>query len=462
VSCTNITEKKWKTNVEKVLIPKKNEEKINWEEKIIFSNCKNQHDTNFEWESKELQTTLDAFNKVEKESYYEELPYFISEYCVSKDNKKYIFMAKDKRNAIWRYDADTGIMEKAKFRFTIFNDYFNYSFVPNRYYAKNDLEKYYNRDNSDRFKSSFWKLEGNKILFGQKGFSLTGVNTSMRFYKEIEQLLKKESSRRYCRSGLTPEWNMSICFADIYYSYDYIKNIITEDKICSYYLDDTGTKKTLESCREFIYEENKYNFIASKKGVELFQSKNKDISIIEVDLQKTWVSFWGLIKNENFYKKMYAQNVALNFTDVDSIFWVVNWAFFLDVKDKNRTGLSFPIKSQWILKGEKEIKETFMDNEIPKRTIVITKSWDAKIFEWYKEKYLENKNYIEVSVAFSPEVTARRNAKIGRSYIWLKCKNTICNTMIFFIADNKTQLDIDKIIADYWVKRENIIMMDWW
>ncbi len=210
-------------------------------------------------------------------------------------------------------------------------------------------------------------------------------------------------------------------------------------------------------------EQGKYKSITSKKWIELFQSKDKDVSIIEVDLEKAWVSFWWLVKKEKFYKKIYAHEIVLLLKNKQEIFAAINWAFFLDVKDKNQTGLSFPIKSQWLKKIDefkKEVKEEYIDNEIPKRTLVITKEGNAKIFEWYNSKYLENKNYSEVSVAFSPDVKARRDAKIWRSYIWLKCKEDICSNIIFFVADNKTQADMDEIIKNYWVSRDNIIMMD--
>ena len=147
------------------------------------------------------------------------------------------------------------------------------------------------------------------------------------------------------------------------------------------------------------------------------------------------------------------------------------WFYFLDVTDKERTWLSFPIKSHWdgiindiegMWHTRAPVRETYIDNEIPKRTIVITQDWSAKILEWYSEEYLNNPEYLELSVAFTPDVTARRDEAIWRSYIWLKCENDICNNIIFFVADNKTQADMDTIIADYWVERDNIIMMDWW
>ncbi|MCD5380778.1 hypothetical protein LR004_02525, partial [Candidatus Gracilibacteria bacterium] len=212
-----------------------------------------------------------------------------------------------------------------------------------------------------------------------------------------------------------------------------------------------------------------YSSISTMNGIELFQNNSKDVSIIDVDLKYAGVSFGGLVQDEKFYKKYSAKEMEELTNRPDNIFGVVNGAFFLDVTDKKRTGLSFPIKSHGDgivndIKGmgvtRAPVRETFMDNEISKRTIVTTQDGNAKILEGYSEEYLNNPVYLELSVAFSPDVTARRDAKIGRSYIGLKCENDICKNIIFFVAENKTQADMDEIIADYGVERENIIMMD--
>ena len=108
------------------------------------------------------------------------------------------------------------------------------------------LEKYYKKYAKENKFNWFWKRVWNKILI--KDFARPIEST----YKELKDFLKEKNSK-YCYNWLTPKWNKAICFADVYYSYDFIKNILTEDKICTYYIDDYWNIKTLESCKEFSY-----------------------------------------------------------------------------------------------------------------------------------------------------------------------------------------------------------------
>lgn len=78
--------------------------------------------------------------------------------------------------------------------------------------------------------------------------------------------------------------------------------------------------------------------------------------------------------------------------------------------------------------------------------------------DWYDEKDLKNPDNREVMVAFDPNVNARGDSNIWRSYIWLKWEKN----MIFFVADNLSQKEMEAIIRNYWVIWSDIIMLDWW
>ena len=199
--------------------------------------------------------------------------------------------------------------------------------------------------------------------------------------------------------------------------------------------------------------ENRINLVFEKNWISFYQTKNKDFSIIEVDLTKVWISFWwiDIDKSKDFskFKRYYAKDFY-NKIWKEKILFLINWQFFN--QNKNPTTLSFPLKSDW------KILNDYIDNDFTKRTFIIDNFWNAKILDWYKKEFLNNTDYKELIVAFSPEVKARKNAKIWRTYIWLLSSKKV----VFFIAKNKNQEEINRIIWYYWIKENNIIMMDWW
>lgn len=248
---------------------------------------------------------------------------------------------------------------------------------------------------------------------------------------------------------------------------------------------------TIVTGNEDKYIDKWYNLISNTDWIWLYQDNTWDISVIDIDLSRAKVSFgWvdqvnkKLIKktgSEWFINKAFEWRFArynlveesedtslynFNRTDASETFWnfsyfwerknrqylfaAVNWQFFN--ANNNPTFLSFPVKSNW------KILSSYVDNEIPKKTIIIDKNNKVKILEWYKKEYLDEVSNKELLVAFTPDVIARKDSKIWRSYIWIIWDNNI----IFFIAKNKSQDDMNKIISDYWVKKEDIIMLDWW
>jgi len=196
---------------------------------------------------------------------------------------------------------------------------------------------------------------------------------------------------------------------------------------------------------------NKTNLIKTNSWIGFYQNKAKSLSILEVDLNSAWIDFWGVdeSKKEDFYR--FKRHFAREFDYKKyNAYFFVNWQFF--DQNKNPTFLSFPLKSDW------KIISDYLDNDIPKRTFIIDKNKNAKILKWYEKKYLENDNYRELIVWFYPDVKANKNAKIWRTYIWLLSSKKV----VFFITKNRTQEEMNKIIWDYWIKKDNIIMMDGW
>lgn len=207
---------------------------------------------------------------------------------------------------------------------------------------------------------------------------------------------------------------------------------------------------------------NSNNLVHQEKWIKLYQSFSKDLSIIDVDLNNAWVSFWMVNSSTwkvviDYEKTSSVKERFYRFYPKDLITWennkvfaMVNGQFFN--AEKNPTFLSFPVKSNW------KIINSYVDNDTKKRTLIIDKNESLKILEWYDNKELNNSNNKELIVASNPIVDSLKDNKIGRTYIWIKWEKNI----IFFIAKNKNQDEMDKIISQYGITQNNIIMMDWW
>ncbi|MDP2091054.1 MAG: phosphodiester glycosidase family protein [Candidatus Gracilibacteria bacterium] len=205
---------------------------------------------------------------------------------------------------------------------------------------------------------------------------------------------------------------------------------------------------------------NSNYLVHQEKGIKLFQNSSKEISIIDVDLNNAGVSF-GMVnsstgkifidyekstsKKDRFYR-FYPKDLSVGKNN--KVFAMVNGQFFN--AEKNPTFLSFPLKSAG------KIINSYVDNDLAKRTIIIDKNENLKIIEGYDEKDLFNTNNKELIVAFNPSVDSSIDSKVGRSYIGIKGDKNI----IFFIAKNKTQLEMDQLITEYGITKNNVIMMD--
>ena len=197
------------------------------------------------WKSEEtklLQKKVDDFNKREDIIWW--FTRSISEFCKNKESNKYIFWTQDKPIfTFWRYDKYLDIIEPATFKYKTFS-YIWWDRHIRWYNIK--LEKYYNSYVEKNNFNWFWKRIWDKVEIKDFWRPLTDNN-------DFSTNILKKKNEKYCYNWLTPKWNKSICFADVYYSYDFIENILTEDKICTYYIDDNWKIQTLESCKIFSY-----------------------------------------------------------------------------------------------------------------------------------------------------------------------------------------------------------------
>lgn len=469
---------------------------------IEFSHCESasSYDTHEAYHSRgEVQVLLEKLKSIK---YSEEFPNSnfnnIWEYCVSPERNQYIFWAHNDYKSysihLFHYNTQDDILTEVEPNNYFTSDYYgsivNNSFaIGIRNYGDIILEQYLT-SYRDSKKDLFWfgLRQGNTIPFANYGSSITGLQESAPgVFSDIYQFFSQQT-RDYCQSGLTPEWKLSVCFVDIFYDYDFVANTISESRVCSYYIDDDGAIQTLEKCFDISAQHKWYKLVSKSKWLDFYQDSTGDISVLELDLTTAQVSFgWVNTKfdadvwfvseqdaraitqtsteNINFDINYYTPDISLNrfYKDTASditqklkydmrafnISAVVNGQFFTKLGDE-KTGVSFPIKSNG------EIIATHVDNDIPKRTLVIDTQGQAKILEWYQSEYLNDPKYSELIVAFTPEVRARENAKIGRTYIWL----LDANTMVFFIARNKNQDQMDSILAVFGIKPENIIMMD--
>ncbi len=383
---------------------------------------------------------------------------WIIEYCRNQKSTKYLIVSRKYNSLrIYQYDTSLKIIKKSSYKW-YFNKYFidwYYDWRWERNYGDTSLEKFLNEYIKNKSNlSGFWLNFKGEIPFSVYWVSLIWCAEwcAPWPFSSIMQFFSRKTIK-YCNSGLTSSWKLSVCFADIFYDYNIKENKIEEKRLCSYYIDDNWNIRKLEKCIDFKNPYKGYNLISKIRGVNFYQNNSWDLSIIDIDLNIAGIDFWGVDKlsKQDLYnfKRHFASNFNYNYKKYSAYFFI-NWQFF--DPNKNPTFLSFPLKSNW------KIISDYMDNNISKRTFIIDNSKNAMILEWYKKDFLENKNYKELIVWFNPGVNANINSKIWRTYIWLLSSKKV----VFFIAKNKTQDEMMKIILDYWIKKENIIMMDWW
>jgi len=509
-----VQKKDYKTNlkvykIEKTENKKENKKekvKINWSEDIKFSYCDNilkYSETSEFWNRKDffnkeevvlLTKKMKEYNKQNntKSLPYENegFPYFISEYCKTSDGNKYIFSAEDKRPyVLWIYDKQLDIIEPANFKHNIFDNISFWARTWNRNYWDTSLEKYYENYRKDKsLQSWFWKKNWNIVDYVNYGVSLIWhAEVWLMYWPKF----LNNWNLKYCTSWLTPAWKLSVCFADVYYKYDLSTNTLYEDKICPYYIDDNWIINPLQKCFQNTWKYKWYNFVSWTDWIKVYQNESKELSIIDIDLDKSWISFWWVIqtntkylsrnywfwyinksfkwqrksyflqkeenksnfdnfKRESIDKAFWESNFLKIWWNIKEVFVVVNGQFFN--ANKKNTTLSFPLKSN------SKILNSYFDNDKIKRTIIIDNSWKVKIKDWYKEKYLNNTNNKEVLVWINPNENFAKNSSLWRTYMWIVWDDKV----VFFIAKSKTQSEMKNIALNYGIEEQNLVMLDWW
>lgn len=500
----------WKTYKIKSIETKeenlKEKVKIDWSENISFSYCDNilkYSETSEYWNRKDffdkeevvlLTKRMEEYNKQNnaKSLPYENegFPYFISEYCKTSDWNKYIFSASDKRPYVLGiYDKQLDIIEPANFKHNIFDNISFWARTWNRNYWDMSLEKHYENYRKDKLLQSwFWKKDWSIVNYVNYWVSLI-------WHAEIWLMywpkFLNDWNLKYCTSWLTPSWKLSVCFVDVYYKYDLSLNTLYEDKICPYYIDDNWVINPLQKCFQNTWEYKWYDFISWTDWINIYQNESKNLSIIDIDLDKSWISFWWVIQTNTKYlsqdywlwyinkwfrwqkksyflqkeenksnfdnfkreaidKAFWENNFLKIWWDTEELFAVVNGQFFN--ANKKNTTLSFPVKSNW------NILNSYVDNDKLKRTIIIDNSWKIKIIDWYKEEYLNSSNNKEVLVWINPDENFAKDRSLWRTYMWIIWDDKV----VFFIAKSKTQTEMKNIALDYGIEEHNLVMLDWW
>ncbi len=466
--------------------------KISWSDDIEFTYCESL--INYEnnradfFQSEDVSLLRNQIDKYNGKTKY--FPVLVSEYCKTKDWNKYIFTANDKRpKQIWRYDKELDIFEVSELKSFVFDSIDFWVHFWRRNYWDISLEKYFENYRNKKEKLNwFWKKNGNIIPFMNYWVSLIW---SAEMWQMYAWRFLSDWNLDYCNSWLTPWWKLSVCFADIYYSYDLNTNRLYEDKICSYFIDDNWNINTLQKCFENTWKNKWYDFISWTEWIKLYQNKNKDISIIDIDLKEAWISFWWVDQTDsetlNYNDKLWYLNKRFrwqlktynlkeesNWSNIDNFkrsfikksFWesnylnknwnneflfaVVNWQFFN--ANKENTTLSFPVKSNW------KILNSYIDNDKKKKTLIIDINGKVRIIDWYKEVYLSDDNNVEVIVWIDPIEDFSKDNSLWRTYVWI----TWDDRLVFFIAESKTQEEMKQIALDYGIDEQNLIMFDWW
>ncbi len=197
-------------------------------------------------------------------------------------------------------------------------------------------------------------------------------------------------------------------------------------------------------------------FLGKKEELNSTLFPIKDVAVIEVDLEKQSVDFWGIQTTQKHYdtqkanlifQRFFAKDFLKNIWD-SKVQFVINGQFF----DQNKTPtlLSFPLKS----KGK--IISSYMDNTLPKKTLIIDENNQVHIKNDFQPQWLENPKNPDIIVGFSPKVDANLALSLPRTYVGKRDKKHL----VFVIAKAKTGKEMQKIMNDLHIT--NYMMFDGW
>lgn len=265
---TKVVTNTWTTNEDK-----STKRKIFWD-KTTFSYCDSRNKYSWNWikifeNKKEVKMLENSIQKLtfNFKSYEDDLEWQkVIEYCRNKKADRYIFyvwyLYKQDRYIFLQYDKNLEISEVAaqnNFVTTTVNSSWEISF---RNYWDISLEKYFTEYKERmRYNQWFWKKKWDEIEFNAFWVPMTGhKETAPSPISEYYKILK-EPNLNFCEWWLTKWWKLSVCFADIYYNYNYIKNEITQTKICPFFINDNWEIKQLQDCFKIWNDSQKYRSI---------------------------------------------------------------------------------------------------------------------------------------------------------------------------------------------------------
>jgi len=203
--------------------------------------------------------------------------------------------------------------------------------------------------------------------------------------------------------------------------------------------------------------------IRNGNGADLYRNSANDVYVQVVDLQGGGgVSFHGFANSYNpSVPSFYRQSLTSLYNNNNSsgLFSAVNGQFFDN--ESSITGVAFPVKTQGLIRSS-----AVWDN-LSKRTFMINYSGYAYIKNGYSSSYLNDSNMKEVLVGLHPNVNKSSVLSIGRSYIGGVTQG--CNPsyatcahryVLFFVAKNKRQSQMQSIASSWGVHSNSLVMMD--
>lgn len=232
--------------------------KIIWDENIKFTKCDDY--SNYDRNNDESRKLFYNSNEVSvlTEKLNEDFEWrtytwpSVLWYCWN-DDWKYVFWYVSVSSIwLWIYDEGLNLIELTDYVWK-FDQNINYPWkIRDRNYWDRSLEKFYLEYVDSKKKINwFWKKNWNNIPFSVYWQWMTWqAESAPWFFQMWKDEFLKESSIKYCNKWLTQNWKLTMCFVNTFYNFDFIKNEIVEEKICTYYVDDNWEIKTLENCKE--------------------------------------------------------------------------------------------------------------------------------------------------------------------------------------------------------------------
>ncbi len=204
----------------------------------------------------------------------------------------------------------------------------------------------------------------------------------------------------------------------------------------------------------YMFQKNHFKTGTDFYSIEKF--KSEQYSIITIDTQKSEILFGWIdyhkkdAKNFSEFNRHYAGEFLKKIQKIlPQTHLVINGQFFNAWREK--THMSFPLKSNG------KIINDYMDNDISKRTLLQKSTWEFVLYDWFQASDLKDDTVKELIVGFSPEVDASSWAALWRNYIILDQ-----NRLVFFLANAKTQAEMQTIIEAAWYSLKDALMLDWW